>query len=239
MKKYLLTLACCLAAACTIAQKIEITGGLHTTSMHYTGNGAEASSVFNSANQSVAYTNNPYGSKNGTGLGGDLQAQVVILKTFIAGAQGGYESLKSVIDITGGDIVTPSNNIENISLQGSTTLRSNFVIFNPYIGVRLPVPVVKIDLLAGYDFAHATSMREKGSAKDDKGQTYTVSVDRRLDRKVNDTRVRLGLAASFKRISVTAYYSRGLTNYTADLIGGYIPKTYTRIIRFGLSYQIF
>lgn len=238
MKKYLLTLACCLAATYTFAQKIEITGSVHTGIMHYSGNGTESASFINGAGDNNAYTNNPFGSKNGTGFGGDIQVQLIVLNSFLVGVQGGYERLESKIDITGGNALTPGGSTD-FELAGSTALKSNFVNLNPYIGYRLPVPIVKIDLLAGFDFAHATSMKEEGTARDANGNTFTTNRDRKNENNDSDKRLRFGLAARYKRIGINANYSHGLTNYLADYVGGPIRNAHTEILRLGVSYQIF
>lgn len=238
MKKYLFTLACCFAAMHSFAQKIEITGGVHTGIMHFAGDGTESSSSINGAGESGAYTNNPFGNKNGTGFGGDIQAQLVVLNSFLVGVQGGYEALKSKVDITSGNALTPGGTID-FKLTGSTELKANCVNINPYIGYRLPTPVIRIDLLAGFDFAHLTSFKEKGSAKDANGTTFTTNRDRKNTDNDSDTRLRFGLAARYNRVGITANYSHGLTNYLADYVGGPMRNAHTEILRLGISYQIF
>ena len=235
MKKVLLLIACCAVVSYASAQKIEVTAGLHTGFMHYAGNDAQTVSVINGADRQGAYTNNPYGNKAGTGFGGSVQAQLIIVKSFIIGLQGSYEALKSKVDINGASVSAPTNH--NVTGTGSTSLKSNYLSVNPYIGYRLPIPVIKVDILAGLDFAHITETREKGSIRTSDGKVYTTNRDR--GGPTSDKRLKFGLAAAYNRIGVTANYSHGLYNYFKDYIGGPSMQAHSEVIRIGLSYRIF
>jgi hypothetical protein len=230
MKKLVLALFCCFGTAQLFAQKIEITAGLHTGFMHFAGKSTQSTSFINSFTS--VYTNNTYGRNSGTGFGADVQAQLVLLKSFIIGVQGGYEALKSNIDINSINISDAS-----IAATGTTSFKANYININPYIGYRLPVPVINVDVLAGLDIAYVSNAKDKGSVKDSNGTIYNV--DRKVTTISTDNRVRFGVAASFKRIGVTANYSRGLTNYYEGIIGGGPMDAHSEIVRLGLTYKMF
>lgn len=234
MKKLLLAFICCISVLNLFAQKIEVTAGIHTGFMHYAGASATSVSRINGADQANAYTNNPYGTKYGLGFGGNVQAQFIIIKTFIIGLQGNFEALKSKVDIDGASINTPS---QNIGVTGSTNLRTNYLTANPYIGYRLPIPVIKLDILAGLDIAHILNSREKSSARTSDGQQFTTDRDRKT--RTTDNRLKFGIAASFKKIGATANYSYGLSNYFDGYVGGPAMDTHSEIVRLGLSYRIY
>jgi hypothetical protein len=237
MKKLLLTALSFFFVTQLLAQKIETSFALHTGLMHFAGPSATSSTAINKGftnTSTLNYTNNPYGSKNGFGFGIDIQAQLVTKNQFIAGLQIGTEILKSKVDITGinnGATPVPSK------AEGSTNINNHYINLNPYIGYRLPLPKVKLDILTGLELGYITSSNEKGSAKADNGATYktnrdtkTVSVDNRL---------KFGLAAHYDRVGLTATYAHGLTNYLGSMIGSVNPSAHTEVIRIGISFLIF
>jgi hypothetical protein len=235
MKKALLFIFSCVVISHASAQKIEITAGVHTGFMHYAGSDAQSVSALNSPDQQNGYTNNPYGNKTGTGFGGSIQAQLIVIKSFIIGLQGSYEALKSKVDINSASISAPTNH--NVTGIGSTSLKTNYLSVNPYIGYRLPIPVIKVDILAGLDIAHITDAREKGSMRGSDGEVYTTNRDRKT--RTTDNRVKFGLAAAYNRVGITASYSHGLSNYFDGYIGGPAMEAHSEVIRLGLSYRIF
>jgi hypothetical protein len=237
MKKTLLILACLVATTQLFAQKIEVSAGLSTGIMHYAGKSAEPVSSINSVNTNNGYTNNPYGNKNGVGFGGNVQAQLVLVKSFIVGLQGSYEMLKSKVDINQAFRNNDPLANEDATAAGSTGLRSSYLALNPYIGYRLPVPVIKVDILAGLEFADITDVREKGSAKTADGTIITTDRDRKNIS--NDNRVKFGINAGYNRFGVFVNYSHGLSNYFKGYVGGLGMEAHSEIFRAGLSYRIF
>ena len=237
MKKALLILAFLIATTRLFAQKIEVSAGLSTGMMHYAGKSAESVSSINSVNTNRGYTNNPYGNKNGAGYGGNLQVQLVLIKSFIVGVQGNYEVLKSKININ--QVYRNNNPLanEDASATGSTSLRSNYLALNPYIGYRLPTPVIKLDITAGLEFADITDVREKGSAKTADGTTFSTDRDRKNIS--TDNRLKFGVNASIKRFGFFANYSHGLSNYFKGYAGGPEMEAHSEIVRIGLSYRIY
>ncbi|MES2266222.1 MAG: outer membrane beta-barrel protein [Bacteroidota bacterium] len=237
MKKTLLILTCLVTTTKVFAQNIEVSAGLSTGIMHYAGKSAESVSSINGINANTGYTNNPYGSKNGVGFGGNVQAQLVLIKSFIVGLQGSYESLKSKIDIN--QVYRNNDPLANEDARAtsSTMLRTSYLTLNPYIGYRLPIPVVKLDILAGIEFAHITDAREKGSAKTFDGTAITTDRDRKNIS--TDNRLKFGLNAGYNRFGLFANYSHGLRNYYSGYIGGPAMEAHTEIVRIGLNYRIY
>jgi hypothetical protein len=237
MKKLLLTVLPFCFATQLFAQNIETSFALHTGLMHFAGPSATSSTAINEGmtnTSTLNYTNNPYGSKTEFGFGIDLQSQLVTKKQFIAGLQVGTEILKSKVDITGinrGALPFPSK------AQGSTNINNTYINLNPYIGYRLPLPKVKLDILAGMELGYITSSYEKGSAKEDNGATYKTNRDRKTV--TVDNRLKFGLVARYDRIGLTASYAHGLTNYLGSMVGGINPNAHTEVIRIGVSFLIF
>jgi hypothetical protein len=243
MKKLLLSLACLLAGTSLYAQKLEVTAGAYTGLMRFSGKSAESSStMLVSTNSAVnySYTNNPYGSKLGFGYGINGQAQLVGKAGFIVGLQLAYEQLKSKIDVTQVFLYNPvssSTNGQTLAAEGSTGLKSNIINVNPYLGYRILMSKVRLDILAGADMGYISSTREKGAAHASDGKTYNDSMDRTGIKE--DYRLRVGIAAGLNKFTFNASYANGISNYMADYLGGDKPNAHTKVIRVGLGYRIF
>lgn len=140
------------------AQKVEVAVQANSGLLHYSGNGAESETFFIPASTPNGYTsNNPYGNKNGFSYGFDVQAQYVNKGGFIMGLQGGYEVLKSKIDINSiygfATVLDYTGYLTDgpIPTTGQTSLQDQDIALNPYIGYRLKIKNVKIDLMPGID----------------------------------------------------------------------------------------
>jgi len=243
MKTLTLTFLCIFAATDLFAQKIELSVQANSGLFHYSGKSATKQSfIIETSQGSGNYTNNPYGNKNGFSYGGDLQAQLVCKGGFIAGAQAGYDILRSKVDITG---VAPLYNteyipftnsigIQPIPAKGETYLKSTFMNFNPYLGYRIKTARINIDLMPGLDFGFNLSSREKGKAI---ANNITYQTNRDRGKTPNDVRLKFGAAAIYKQFGLTASYAHGLTNYESKMISGDF-EAHGELIRFGLSYRI-
>jgi len=245
MKTITLTLLCLLAVTGLFAQKIELSVQANSGLFHYSGKSATKQSFILEANpNSGNYTNNPYGNHNGFSYGGDLQAQFVSKGGLIIGVQGGYDVLKSRVDITG---VMPYYNgailYYNIaapapfSATGETYLKDKFINVSPYVGYRIKLAKIKFDLMPGFDLGFNLSSREKGKAITTNGNntTYQTNLDR--GKTPDDIRLKFGVAAIYNKFGLTASYAHGITNYESKMVGG-SPEVHSDLMRLGLSYRI-
>jgi len=247
----LLTLSTLFLSTRLFAQKIELSIQANSGLFHYSGNGAASTSFINEGETDKQdYTNNPYGNKNGFSYGGDVQAQYISKSGFIAGLQAGYEVLRSKVDISDYDpitfilftgINTPA--ALQIPVKGQTFLQDQDIDINPYVGYRLSLKKIKIDIMPGVDVGFNVDSYDKGSATGTDGTIYKV--DYKMPKSPTDVRLRLGLAATCKRFGLTASFAHGLTNFASNLdvnAGGTTtpaPNVHSELIRFGISYRIF
>lgn len=240
MKKLYITAISFFVLSAIYGQKNEYSLNLNSGLFSFGGSSAEKNSIlfyYDGDLLGHSYTNNPYGSKNGLcyGISGTLKH--ISKKKFIAGAELGYERLRSKITIT--DVVFPiSSSIPGYAVTGGKTfLNYDFINLHPYLGRRYTIKsTVNIDLTAGMDFAFCLGTREKGTAPAPNGIKYTTSVDRKT---INtDFRPRLQMAAGYKKYGVYAGYSfGGLKNYKSGYVGG-VNECYGRLWRFGVSYLL-
>ncbi len=249
MKVILLTLSILFLSTRLFAQKIELSLQANLGLFHYSGNATTSTSFINSSGGTPPQgnTNNPYGNKNGFSYGGDIQAQYVSKSGFIAGVQGGYDVLRSIVDINSVypqfALFGPAESPPPPPAKGQTALQTQNFNINPYLGYRLDLKKIKIDIMPGVDVSFNVNSYDKGSATTNDGTVYKV--DNKLPKSPTDIRLRLGVAAWYKRFGLTAGYAHGLTNFASNLdvnAGGTstpAPETHSELIRFGISYRIF
>jgi hypothetical protein len=245
MKRTLLLVLTLAATSKLHAQKIEWSVQANTSLFHFSGKSSTSTSAINqgSANDQN-YTNNPYGSKNGWGYGFNLGGQHVAKSGFIFGIQAGYELLKSEVDINevhlyyypNPYIYTIAAINPTIKANGQTSLQNYFININPYVGYRWHLGKVDLDVLPGFDIGFGIKSYDKGKATAEDGTLYTT--DKKRNDPPTDIRLRLGIAASYKRFAITGGYAYGLKNYLNGVIGDANSSAHSQLIRLGLLYKI-
>jgi hypothetical protein len=248
MRSFFIALLSILAIPCAYAQKVEVAVQANAGLFQYSGNATASTSFINSAGGDPLQgnVNNPYGNKNGFSYGGDIQVQYVSRGGFIAGVQGGYDVLRSIVAINSVSypyFYDEGPGYEGMPAKGQTALQNQDININPYIGYRLNLKKIKIDIMPGMDFGFNVSSYDKGTATTTDGSVYKL--DNKMPKSATDVRLRMGLAAGFKRFGLTAGYAYGLTNFASNLdvnAGGTstpASKAHSKLIRFGISYRIF
>jgi len=247
MKKLLLTLFTFLALTQLYAQNIEVSVLGNTGLFRYTGNYTTSTTFINGGipGTKSGYTNNAYGNKDAFSYGLAVQVQHVSNNGFIFGLQGGYQILRSKVDITGvyrGDIFYSTGdylaNAGPTPATGKSILQSQDLFLNPYIGYRLKVNKVRIDLMPGMQFGFNTDLYEYGNAKDVGGNVYQI--DKNDDKLPVDIRLSFGVAARYNKFSLTGGFAQGLTNFSNHLLNDSPTAYYThsQLISFGIAYRL-
>jgi hypothetical protein len=247
MRIALLTLSILFLSTRLFAQKIELSIQANSGLFHYSGNATASTSFINSAggNPPQGNTNNPYGNKNGFSYGGNIQAQYISRGGFIAGVQGGYDVLRSIVNINSVSYpyFTEGPGYVGEPAKGQTALQNQNFNINPYLGYRINLKKIKIDIMPGMDVGFNVNSYEKGSATTTGGSVYKL--DNKMPKSPTDVRLRFGLAAWYNRFGLTAGYAYGLTNFASNLdvnAGGTstpAPEAHSELIRFGISYRVF
>ncbi|MDR3693954.1 hypothetical protein [Mucilaginibacter sp.] len=246
MKKTFLTLFTFLVLTQLHAQNVEVSLLGNTGLFRYTGNYTTSASFINGAvaNSKAGYTNNPYGNKFGFSYGGGVQVQYVGRSGFIFGLQGGYQILRSRVDLN--DVYRTDLNQSGIDITGpgptaatgQTYLQSQDINVNPYIGYRLKIKKVKLDLMPGFDLGFNLNTHEYGKATDMGGNIYKTDLDR--GKFPADFRFSFRAALSYNKFSITTGFVQGLTNFSNHLLNDSPTAYYThsQLISLGLAYRI-
>lgn len=254
MKKRLLTLAALTFAILpSFAQKFELSVQANSGLFHFSGNSAVSTSQVlqgSTTGDQMNHTNNPYGNHNGFSYGGNIQGQIVARSGFILGLHAGYELLRSQVNINQYTPIVYYLNYDIIStdpsfaVKGHTHLQNQAINLNPYIGYRLQLKRVKLDILPGMDIGFILKTKDKGSVKDAGGKDYTVDYAR--PKAPTDIRLRLGVAAHLYKFGLNASYAHGISNYLSGTVGitnqgqstSESFSAHSELFRLGLSYQL-
>ncbi len=243
MRITLLTLLSLFSLTQLYAQKFEVSLLANSGLFHYSGNGTTSASFINYAQPPFnSYPNYSFGNKNGFSYGAGIQAQYVAKCGFISGLQAGYDVLRSNADITAvdGAVILPFLNTFSSStpVKGSSVVQNEFINLNPFVGYRLPIEKINIDLLIGLDLPFGVGSYEKSSSTAADGTVYKTDVN--YGKGGFDLRDRFGIAASYRRYGITASYAHGLINHSADLMNDspVVYEAHSELLRFGIAYRI-
>jgi len=211
------------------AQQLEVRANLNSGLFSYRGEGSESISRING----MSYTNNPYGSRGGLSYGMSLDARKTTKGKFVFGADLGYEMLRSKVKLDYSELELDVF----FEYEGKTILNTSFVNLYPYLGSRLNFAGQALDIVGGLDIGYVLNSREKGEAKSKDQAQSKVETSRDRKNIKTDLRPRIQLSTDFDKIGLYVGYSLGLKNYR-PLMTGINANTYSRMLRFGLSYRL-
>jgi hypothetical protein len=234
MRKLILTILFILSIVELKAQGFEFSVQANTGLSYYVGQGTLHSTFLN-----VSSVSDHSGYPNGDGniaspiWGTDLQFQYTFKSNFVLGVQTGYEQISYKVDING----VYDGAANETQATGYTNQHNGYININPYLGYRLKLDKVRLDVLPGFDIALGTNSYTTVNVKASDGTFYNKpSYD---GAPATEIRARLGLAAYYQKFGITASYSHGTKDYNSGLASdSVLPTLYTELFRVGLSYRI-
>jgi hypothetical protein len=238
MKKNKLIFLFIFITSSIFAQKTELKACLNSGLFSFSGESNISTSKINSNITpnlgERSYTNNPYGSNKGIGLGISAAITRVTQRGFVFGADLGYEVLRSLITIDGINGFDGTASFQ-LKATGQTYLNYQFINLYLHFGKRFKLSETAIDFEGGFDLNQCLKGFETGNATDINGKTYTTSFDRKTI--TADPRLRIQMNVKYAKLGFSVGYSQGFVNYNAGFVGGNSRFT-SNLIRFGFSYQI-
>ena len=233
MIKFTLLFLATLLAEISYSQKAEISFHVNSGLFSFGGGAATRNSfvLISDIYRLPSYTNNPYGMRSGLSIGFGLQIQKVSPFGWITGAQLGFESLASKVNIH-----EVADELPWTVVDGRTILRNKFINLNPFVGRKFEwVQGIRTDLLLGMDIAACLVSKEEIDLKTSLVDNFTTSSYRS---KPNfDIRPRFEMRVYAGKTGFSVGYSLGITNYTSKLVGA-DRYTTARYLRLGISHQI-
>jgi hypothetical protein len=231
-------------------QKTELGVSFNSGLFSFSGNSVKNGyCVKNGWLGTTCYADIPYGAKKGLGDGLSVTLKRITKRHFIWGLDLGYESMKSREFI---DSISLNGDPANYGFPatGTAFMRTNLFNIFPYIGKRIVLKKISIDIDAGIEFGLINTSNESGSVNA-QSQKYTVHSEMSHALIKTDFRTRLQVGVNYHRYGAYLGYSWGQSDYSGGSGGGCSPdpqypvdpmvnyKYYSRIIRFGVSYKIF
>jgi hypothetical protein len=237
MKKILLTIIILLFLIKASGQKTELRGAMNSGLFSFSGLSSRGTTSINWDDRtSSGYTNEPYGTRSALCYGFSFNVKRVTKRNFLFGIDLGYETLRSKVSIDRIDGYTGFSTYQYIA-TGKTFLNSDFLNLNPFLGYRIYSKNISFDLTGGFDFGYCLKGTENGKARASNGIKYSTSGDSKSG--IIDFRPRFQFSAGYKKFGLYAGYSYGLLNYMMWVKGDGIWEAYSRLVRFGITYQIY
>jgi hypothetical protein len=236
MKQLILFFTFLLLLTNLLGQKTELRGALNSGMFSFSGHSSGKTTSINwNDRTNSGYTNNPYGSESALCYGFSFNIKRVTKKHLILGFDLGYECLRSKISI---DKIDGYDGISvyQYSAKGKTFLDNYFLNFNPFLGYRILSKNISFDFTGGIEAGYCLHTIEKGTATGSNGNGYSTSRDN-TSVKI-DIRPGFQIAAYYHKFGLYTGYSSGLVNYRMYVIGDGIWESFSRLVRFGVTYRI-
>lgn len=243
--KYFSLLLLLAAAYSARAQRWEVSERAGGNLAWYGGPSASPTSFVNRSTQGGvyrgdAYTNSPYGSRAGLGLGLGLRAAHVGQRGGLLAFDLGYDWQRTRTDITNLSNVDYNGQTQTATFQeyaatGCTYLHAQNVDLFVGGGRRFTLGATRLDVLVGPEVAAIFGSRESGDGTYDNGRVWYT--DTRRSPFGLDTRLRADVTAWLGRAGFNASYSQGFFNAQTGLVGAG-PQSYGRVGRLGIAYQL-
>jgi len=246
MKISLTILLSLLCSTLLHAQKTEVSIQANSGLFRYSGTAATSYSPSTEASPyGQDYFNNPYGSKNSISYSGDIQVQHVDKKGFIAGIQAGYEILRSVVGINGyfpSYYFYPGFNIAFSQgapqpATGQDVLVNQTINISPYIGYRLQIKKIRLDLLPGISLGFNINSYDKWKGTDNNSGIIFQGNTKLADAPM-DLQLKFASVAYYNKWGITVSYAHGLTNLNKYMYGYLNSTAHSELLSFGIAYKI-
>lgn len=217
------------------AQRTELSFRLNSGLGSFSGESTKKSTfMIYSLIDKDGHSNSPYGSKFGASYGVSLNLARVLDSRLKFGAELGAEMLQSKTEIY--QVYQHGTSADNATFQanGETLMNSGFLNIFPNVGYRVMLEEFLLDIDVGLDLGYNLGTTEKGFAETE-SREYETSVDRKTIE--IDIRPRVQIGISSKTVGAYVGYSKGLSNYLKDYVGG-SNGAYQDVIRFGVYYTL-
>lgn len=221
-KILVLLIVSCFTTSFLMAQHTSVQVNVYSGWYSFRGNGASAAS----SNLDIPYK--IYGRQPGFSYAFEVQVKRITRHKHLFGLEVGREQVK-----TNTQIIFYQTDIElpyydpGIPPPSKTVLTNSFFVVNPFIGHQFSFGAIKLDALAGVDWAFCTR-----SHIDIKAVSLGFA-NEKLQGSV-DLRPRVQLNVGYKHLSLLSGYSLGLKRFDA----GINTQVSSNFLRLGVGYTI-
>jgi|GEM_PF-1215995 len=219
------------------AQKTEFSVGLSGNTYNFRRpNSTKAPTLFYSTSKLGTFGTFQFGSNLGFGVSTTLKR--ITKNHLIFGFEAGLDILRNKVQ-QNPHLFYTADELTKITLVPNEfvfNLNSNFLNFSPFIGKRFSKKSLSIDFTTGMDMGYFlnSTVGVYKSPVDDYIKTSVKSKNYFVE---FDFRPRVSVAVNYKKYSINVSFAQGISDYLDDYPNAN-KKSYSRVLRFGLSYQI-
>lgn len=219
MKRKLLSVSFLLLSIVSYAQKWETHVKLSSGIFRFVGEGAN--------NNADPF--NAYGTKSGFSYGIGIDFQRLNTHFIRYGLSIDLESLQSKAPFS-------YNDLNNLSWEGRTLLRHNFLTLYPYLSCNWKLNAFTMNLKSGIEFAFRMGpARENYKATSENGEIESYKEDR--SSVGFDFRPSVQIGAYKNAFGLGIGYAYGIVDYKLGWVGG-TNLVFSRYLRISLQYQL-
>jgi len=212
----------------TFAGKTEFHINFNTGFLYFDGNAVNSKNILQIGLDNQPYWGN-YTTKNNLLLGGSLGLQHISKAGFVIGGDLGYEHYTYKAPI---ELIEDKNSNTSTGASGEIKSNMNFLNAYPYVGFRLDLPIVKLELIGGADFGFLLQAQEQISVRSILNEAYD---DISKNKGTNiDIRPRIQLNAYLGKLKVYIGYAQGVFGYKSDNHAD-TEKTNSAVFRAGIG----
>lgn len=211
-----------------VTYQFEVLGG----AFNFSGPGASnvGTAKFDNDNSPKWIAEKPFGQKANFGFEVAVSATKVFGNKFLIGAVFGVQRY---VNKTNFDSVVTEEVIRQIfPASGGTNLTNSYLNLQPFVGTRLSVGALLLDVAIGSDVALLLRSIEHGTIIGETGNSVKYQKQYRVPNV--DIRPTLGLRFNAKKVGILVKYSKGITNYK----NAYGQNAHSNFIGLGLSYAL-
>jgi hypothetical protein len=236
MKNILLIFVFLFVAIQSFGQRTELSIRLNSGLSNFSGEFTKETTLmtYSLVDENGHVESSYYAALYGPVYGLSLNLSRVLDSRLKFGAELGFELLKSKMEID--QVFQHGSSAENsiFDAEGQVYINSGFVNLFPNVGYRILFEDFYVDIDVGVVLGYNLLTDEKGSAETELREYKTTDDRKTIDL---DMRPRAQIGITFNNVGGYVGYSKGLTNYLKDNVGG-SEGAYQDVIRAGVYYTI-
>lgn len=240
MKKFVLLSVILCGVSFSWAQKTELSVGLGSNSYSFRRPSSTRPPIlFYSTSSLGTFPSFYYGNNLGYGVSATIKR--ITKDNLIFGAAGGFENLRNKLQQSA-RLVYTADELTKITLPSDAfvyNLNSNFLFVSPFLGKRFTQKPISVDFTTGFEVGYFLNSYA-GIYSAPIPDYLQASLESKSHFVKFDVRPKIEMDVLYKKIGVNFSFAQGVSNYLADYtnITSVTKRTYSRVMRVGISYQI-
>ncbi len=228
-------LVLCVKISC--AQKTEFNIGLSGNTYNFRRpNSTKPPTLFFSTSNLGTFSTFQFGSNLGFGISSSWKR--ISKNNLIFGFEAGLDILRNKVQQNPRLFYT-ADELTKITLAPNEfvfNLNSNFINFSPFVGKRFTEKPISADLIFGADIGYFINS-SVGVFEFPVNNLIETSVSSKNYFTRFDFRPRIKIDVNYKKYSLNVSFAQGISNYLINYPNA-TRQAYSRVLRFGLAYQI-